>query len=374
MDRAFKEALEAARPLDTPTAADIRRLGDRFGEDLARRAIALWGLRRRAREKFSRAADMLFDRDGLEMASHESVATFHASRFPRGANVADLTCGLGADLIALGLRGPAVGFDTDPFRVEMARHNVAVYGSDAVVDVADCLEVEWDFEFAVADPARRSGGKSRLSLEESEPSVAALVPRMRKLKLGLMKLSPLTPDESLKRLDGSVGFVSFAGQCREALVAIGSEAEPFWGAILVEPQAMLAASSQWADSVPDPDAWFFEADPAAIRAGCLGTLAAEYGLRLLGDSNGYLTGPSEIETPWLSAYRVLDTGKGDESRTLAELSRLGAATPDVKTRGKGLDADRLRKALRGTGNRKLHVAVWRNGARIRHAIVERVPH
>jgi len=47
-------------------------------------AFTQWRLRARARAKFAKAEAMLFDQDGLEMASAEPMAQLHASHFPTG--------------------------------------------------------------------------------------------------------------------------------------------------------------------------------------------------------------------------------------------------------------------------------------------------
>src|SRR5436309_7280206 len=68
-------------------------------------AIELLNLRVRARAKFSRADEMFFTREGLEQSSSEAVAKWGAARFPEGATILDLCCGIGGDAVALASRG-----------------------------------------------------------------------------------------------------------------------------------------------------------------------------------------------------------------------------------------------------------------------------
>lgn len=235
---------EKLRALDSlggrePTLAELEKLSREWGEQTARWVAAQARCRKKAEAKFTLAGQMLLDPDGLAMSTHEQVARWRASRFPVGELVVDLTCGIGADLIALASRGPAVGVEVDPDRAEYARHNLRVHGLDAEVVVADCLEwldlhghtVRWAF----LDPARRSRGKrfSR-TLEEYAPRPADVLARIPNLRLGAVKLSPMLADEHLLSVGSRVEFVSFGWECREALAWVGSEVEPGMGAVKVD--------------------------------------------------------------------------------------------------------------------------------------------
>lgn len=309
---------------------------------------------------------MLFVREALEQATHEQVAAFHASRFPVGALVADLTAGIGADLIALAARGPAMGFELDPERAECARWNVHGLGE---VRTEDSLAVDWDFEYAFADPARRVEGRRTLDPEDFSPNPVRLAERMRGLRLGGMKLSPLLPDGFLESLAPRLEFVSFGRECREALVWTGSEARGGRFAVHVESGEALEGGEP-AAAVEDPRPYLLEADPAAIRAHGLGTLCSRHGLTALGDSNGYLTGEAPAESPWLRPYRVLYSGKADVKATRRELRRLEADVPEIKQRGAGVDPPILQRALGSHGRRAVSLAVWTVGRSLRHTLLE----
>ncbi|HWA83674.1 MAG TPA: class I SAM-dependent methyltransferase, partial [Fimbriimonadaceae bacterium] len=337
------------------------------GED-ARWAFGQWALRHRARAKFALADRMLFDRESLEMASHEAVATYHASRFPRGEPAGDLTCGTGADLIALARRGPAIGFELDRERAAYARHNLAVHGLEAEIVVGDAMADSWPFEFAYCDPSRRIEGRRTLDLDQFSPSPREVAERFQRLKLAGMKLSPMLQDRDLESFGARLEFVSYGRECREALLWFGFEA----GRV-----AVRAESGENLPAAGDPPATaavgrhLFEADPAAIRAHGLGTLCARHELFALGDSNGYLTGDSPVESVWLTAYEVLADHAADLKRSRAALASLGGGTPVVKSRGAPVDVDKLRKNLRGEGE-EFYVVVYPIGASLRHAICRKL--
>lgn len=360
-------ALALAKGL-AATASAIESVSLETGVEAARWAFLQWELRAKAAGKFELADQMLFDRDGLEMATHERVAAFRAARYHEGSRVADLTCGIGADLIALARRGNVVGFEVDAQRAAMARHNLSVHGLSGEVVEQDCLGAAWDFEYAFADPSRRPGGRRTLNPADFLPDPVALAQRFEQLKLGAIKLSPMLADSFLESLGGRLEFLSYGGECREALVWLGREAVPGRYAVHVESGERLEAGEP-GPLTEEPGEWLLEADPAAIRAHGLGTLSSRFNLRELGDSNGYLTG-EPAASPWLRSFRVLHHGPADLKRTTAALRELGAGTPELKQRGAGQDLIALRKKLKREGSRRVALAIWVVGKSLRHTVLE----
>jgi SAM-dependent methyltransferase len=373
------EALEASRGLPS-SPANLVRVARTFGEDLARWAFGQWELRKRARAKFARADEMLFDRDGLEMASHEDVARFHAYRFPRGARVADLTCGIGSDLIALAREGQAIGFELNPVRAEMARYNLSIHGLEAQVAVADALAQEWDFDYAFADPTRRPGGTRSLDPERFEPNPRELAERMRSLRIGAIKLSPMLPDDFLRSISAERIFLSHERECREVLALVGRDFMPggeatgmVW-AFHTGPGVPLIGETEAPEAIEEPLAAFLEADPAAIRAHALGDLCTRLGAFPLGDSNGYLAAEEfdsrAAEAKWVAAYRTVSSGRADEKRIRAELRLHGLYVDAVKVRGVKEDPERWRRVLKGGGPEQAVLALYPVGKSLRYALLE----
>lgn len=347
---------------------NIERVSRETSAEESRWAFSQWELRERGKAKFALAEWMLFDRDGLEMASHESIADYHASKFPVGCEVVDATVGIGSDTLALARRGPVVGYEIDPDRVSIASWNLAAHrqsaklvsGSILEAVCLECIEYMW------CDPSRRAGGKRLRGIEEYSPNPIELVPKLSSLKLGGFKLSPMLRDEELSRLGGRREFVSFERECRESIVWVGSEIEPGQFAVLV-PSSEALASCELEFTEPHARAFLFEADPAAIRAHCLG----RFSIPGLGDSNGYLTSDEQIESPWLTGYRVVADHPADIARTREALRAEGFGTPVVKTRAKGVDVERIRKNLRGEGPEGI-VAIYPVGPKLRHAVLTKL--
>jgi hypothetical protein len=196
-----------------------------------------------------------------------------------------------------------------------------------------------------------------------------LAERMAGLRLGSIKLSPLLRDDFLELLGTRLEFVSFGRECREALVWVGEEAVPGRFAVHIESGESLESGTA-GGNVDEPGRFLFEADPAAIRAHCLGYLCRRHSIATLGDSNGYLTGDSAIGCPWLKSYAVLEHGKWDLKAARASLVRWDSAAPTVKQRGGGLDVVALRKQLSVKGSRPTALAIWPNGRSLRYALLD----
>lgn len=364
-------ALELSRGLE-PTASNLQRVAKEAGIEAARWAFSQWDLRGRARTKFARAEEMLFVREALEQATHERVAQYHAACFPPDLQVLDMTTGIGADLIALARRGPAIGYELDPERAELARHNVSVHGLEVNIVTADSTGAIADFDYVFVDPARRVDSRRTLVLEEFAPNPVLLAPSLASRKLAIIKLSPMIKDELLRSLGPAVEFISFGGECREALVLCGTEAGHGFSAVHIASGERLSSSDRTLPIESEPGEFIYDADPAAVRAHALATLAERHRLGMVGDSNGYLTGPGPITSPWLRTYRVRYAGKADLKRTRAALKELGAATPEIKQRGAGLDLLKERKAYTADGNRPVSLIVYPVGRSLRHVVAE--PH
>lgn len=374
MNDLFSRALALAQG-QTASASAILRVAQQTSDEAARWAFTQWELRVRAEAKFSRASEMLFVREALEQATHEELAAYHASRFPPGERALDVTTGIGADLIALAARGPAVGYELDPERAECARHNLGVAGLGAEVRVEDSLAVDWDADFVWADPARRSQGRRTLSFDELSPDPRVLAARMRALRRGGLKLSPMMRDADLESLGPQVEFVSFQGECREALVWTGGEVSPEaarW-AVHVRSGQRLLGEPRNAAGDSEPRAFIAEADPAAIRAHALPELSRQTGWLPLGESMGYLTRDEDLASPWvLHRFELLETVRFDPKVIQARLRAHDEPLESIKHRGLELDHARLQKVFGVRGVGSLVLLVYPGLSGVKAALVRRI--
>lgn len=373
------DALRLAKGL-TPTASNIQKVAASTNGEAASWAFTQWELRGRAKAKFRRAKEMLFDRDGLEMASHEALAAYHASLFPFGVRVADLTAGIGSDLIALADGREALGFEVDAQRIAYARHNLAVYGREANLEQLDCLSARWDFDYAFADPSRRTRAGRTAEPDDFLPPLVDVAKRMAQLDAGAIKLSPMLTDTVLADLSGSIEFLSFGRECREAVALLGDtyrfqavEKGPRFKAIHIESGEALPGGPVTVGPVEVPGARLFEMDPAAIRAHAAGVLSRLAGVEPLGDSNGYLTSDSDFPgrwAVWVRSYRVLAFGRADEKAIKAALRSLDARVEAVKVRGVKEDPIAWKKRIGRAGAVPVVLVLYPVGKSLRYAFVE----
>jgi THUMP domain-like len=339
-----------------------KQLAKKYGDEAARWASLQVDLRKKGLAKFINSNQMLFDREALEQATHEAIADYHASCFPVGVSVIDMTVGIGADLIGLAKRGPVVGFELDAMRTETARYNCP--GADVRNEdgLAFCLSN--DVPYIWADPDRRDSGGKRLIDPSTYLPNPLEIPRDRILT-GI-KLSPLLQDEYLESVGQRIEFVSYRGECREAIAWSGSQVEPGFFAVDAETREFLPRN-EVDDAVHEPWGVIFDSDPAAGRAHALGN----FGLPQLGDSPGYLTGETMVTSPWLRAYEVLFQDSSDLKRIKEFMRKNGLRVFEVKQRGAGVDPTTVMKQLKTEGD-PVSLIAWRVEKSVRYAVVRRV--
>src|SRR6187402_1771788 len=175
---------------------------DGAAPELVAAAMTQARLRHDAVAKFGEfAAGMAFSQAGLEQATRLSVAALHAARF-RAAGVqriADLTCGLGADAMAMAALGlGVVAFERDEATAVLADHNLR-HWPDAVVVHADgpgtVRGVDVDAVFA--DPARRTARGRRHDPADYEPSLEVVLGLRDQFPALGLKLGPGIPHDAL---------------------------------------------------------------------------------------------------------------------------------------------------------------------------------
>jgi hypothetical protein len=353
-----RTALAAARELQPTEAkypAHFDRLCKHYPPDLARAALDTVMLREKARVKFTRAGEMYFTREALEMASAEPVARYRAGRFASFDTVADLCCGIGGDAIGLASAGLAVvAVDRDPLRVRMAEANLAAYGLSGRCVCADVLTVDLaGCAAAFADPGRRPGGRRTLSLHDSEPPVPALVARLpRGFPLGV-KVAPGFPKDELTGFDAGPEFISLGGELKECVLWFGPLRSGEVRATVLPGPHTLTGNPNSAVEVGSVGAFLYDPDPAVTRAGLVGELGRHLGARQIDPRVAFLTSDALTPTPFASAYRVEEVLPFQARRVGAWLNARGVGRVTVVKRGTAVDTEELvsKWKLRGDGHR-----------------------
>jgi hypothetical protein len=309
-------------------------------------------LRRRARAKFGDADRMLFTPTGLEQASGDRVARWRARRYREWAVVADLCCGIGGDTGALAAEHPVAAVDRNPLHARLAESNALFRGIRGPVwpvvgELPACVP---RVEAAFLDPGRREGRARTRALAAMSPPIAAVVELAGRIPALGVKLSPALDLQALSAALGplpyELEFLSDRGECKEAVLWLGGLRSVSRRASRVDAGVTLPVERGGEPIPVGPEgAFLFEPDPAAIRAGALGLLAAEHGLWQLDEDIAYLVGDRRVTSPWLTGYRVLELLPFSLKPLRAVLRERGVADVIVKKRGSAVEPQALRRRL-----------------------------
>lgn len=340
---------EIPRWEDLP-ADPVRRvllLRKRFSSELVPVVLELAELRSRARSKFSLAERLFLDREGLEQSTGEAPARWRARLFAGRGTVADLTCAIGGDAIALAGVSQVLASDVSAARCEMTRANAQVYGVAERVTVRAAPAEEFPPADAYfLDPSRRASGRRSRHLEDLSPSLKILPELFRVTRDVAVKLSPATPDAELASLACALEFVSEGGVCKEAVAWFGSLApHSRWASLLPEGHVLAASPGPAEPPVSNPLEYLLEPDPAVVRAGLIAEVCQQTGAAVMDPRVAYLTASHPVTSPFARSYRTLASLPFSEKALRAELRNLGIGSVEVKKRASAVDADRLRLRL-----------------------------
>jgi SAM-dependent methyltransferase len=359
LDRLAGERVGPDRALELAQA-----LRGRYPADLVAAALTQQELRVAALAKFSRAEEMLFTRAGLEQASSEITSAHAAARYQADGPVADLCCGIGGNLIALGSRRRVLAVDLDPVSLAFARHNATVYGAaDRLATVrADVRDLPLSgVHAAFIDPARRASGR-RLSAGRSEPPLEWCLGLAERVAAVGIKAAPGLPRE-LVPAGWEAEFVAVGRDLKEALLwspplataATRATVLPSGDTLASAPGAARtgagAPGTAPAGDVPiaEPGAFLFDPSPAVTRAGLVEDLARLLGAWKIDPAIAFLSDDREHRSPFARTLRVLESAPWHERDFARRLRELGIGAADIRRRGLAGDVPQIHRRLRLRG-------------------------
>lgn len=327
-------------------------------------------LRTRAAERFP-GPPRWWTAAGLEQATRDEVADLHAARYVQAGieRVTDLGCGVGSDALALARSGrTVVAVDRDPEALWALAATAADLGLVVTTRLADVAEAAADLRAAAlppepgsespagcfVDPARRTGRGRVLHPESWSPPWSWVRELAREVPATGAKVAPGI-DHALIPPEAQVEWTSVAGTLVEAGV--------WWGPLRSGPARRVATvlRAGTATTIDDTDLaeaapvaamqrWLVEPDPAVIRSGLVGVLAARLGATLIDPRIAYLSLDRRPEpTPLATGYEVLEQLPFARKAMRAWLRTRGFGDVVVKKRGVAVVPEELRAALRLTG-------------------------
>lgn len=362
------------------------RLRADFPEEIVRAALSLVELRARATAKFTRAAEMWFDRVGLEQSTAEPVARHKSQRF-RGL-VWDYCSGIGGDTIALAGHCDVICVDRNPSAALCAAYNAEAYGVAPRV-TSLCADVETLGDrggLLHIDPDRRSAGRAEgagpagsgrrrsLRLESGSPGLEFLSRVTEEFRGGAIKASPAA-NFGGKFPSAEIELVSLDGECKEATIWFGELAQPgTWRATSL-PTGETIAGDPLADVAPisSLQAFLLDPDPALVRAGLIDLLASRSVLCRLDDEEEYLTADRPVDSAFVRAFEVLAELPNNDRAIRKYFRGSGIGRLEIKCRRIPIDAEALRRKLPLNGDKAAVLIFVRIGGRARTLVCRRAP-
>jgi hypothetical protein len=356
--RAAPELLDQVRTSSGSELHVQTQLRRQFPEDLVRAALELNDLRQRGAKKFTRSGEMWFNRKGLQQATSEAVARHKAQRFSgrgRGqGRVWDYCSGAGGDTLALANRCDVVAVDLDPAACLCTLWNAQVYEVASRVQpvCADVTTLSDRSGWVHLDPDRRADGQNRrVRIEDSVPGVEFIEAVMREFAGGSIKLSPAA--NFVGRFpDAEIELISLDGECKEAAVWFGELAQPGLWRATVLPAGVSIGGDPLETQAPVSrlGEYFYDPNPAVVRAGLVDLAAEQLGLRRLDAEEEYLTSDRRVHSPLVQSFEVLaELPNNDrEIRGYFRASEFGSV--EIKCRRAAIDPERVRRKLPLPGN------------------------
>ena len=334
---------------------DVDRARLEFGA-VATAVVETTLLRRRARGKLDDRPWLLTD-DALQQATPIAVARHRAQRLA-GRVVHDVTCSIGAELVALVDACPAVlGSDLDAVRLAMAARNVP----GATLIRADALQPCTRDAVVLADPGRRSGGRRTHDPAQLQPPLPELLDAYRGRDL-VVKCAPGLDFDRLE-WDGEVEVTSLDGGVREACLWSESLSEKGIRrrATVLRADGSETLTDADPDDIPErePGEWIVNPDGAIVRAGLVRHYAAKHGLWQLDPRIAYLTG--DAVPAGARGFRILHRLRFDRREIRKTLHALDCGALEILVRGLDVDPDQLRAQLKLRGDRPLALIATRIG-------------
>lgn len=354
----------ALAPTEAKFLADYEKLRKRRSPALAKAALETALLRAKARTKFSDANRMYFTREALEQSTGDVAASHRAKRFLTFEEVADLCCGIGGDALALASTGLTVhAVESDPLRLAMAEANANALGLASRVrfHLGDALTVPLpDVRAAFVDPDRRTVTRRHLDPEDYSPALSAIRARFGRDSPLAVKIAPGVAWGDVAHLGAEVEFVSVGGELKECVLWFGGFRAVTRRATLLPGGAELAADEPPPlPPVVSTGEYLYDPDPAVVRAGLVGQLAAELGLCPIDYTVMLLTADRPVDSPFVTAYRVELAARFNATALRAHLRYRGVGRVTIVKRGSQIDSEELRRKLKLAGSDQRDIVLTR---------------
>ena len=346
---------------------DLRKQG--YEPQLVALCISQAKLRSRAVSKFGLdlAGTMLFTEEGLEQATRQPVSAWHAQKFLKSGikSVTDLGCGIGGDALAFAQAGLEVtAIEKDEPTANIAKHNLINYPM-ATVSHADALDIKSESASFWLDPARRklsskAAGRVMLKPEDFSPNLDFAFEIGARHTAGI-KLAGSLPHELIPE-DCEANWVSHNNELVETVLWFGELGQSGKRSALILADTITEYSGDLVQApISEVGKYVYDPNPALVRSHLLGAFAIENALWAIAPSIAYLCSNSELSSPWLRGFEVIESLPLDVKRIAKRMSELDIGTLEIKKRGVDITPEQLRPKLKLKGKNAATLILTRVG-------------
>jgi len=338
-----RQLLREASKLPGDDLAIITHLRKTYPPEQSRAAVHLLALRKRAQNKFIRASEMIFDREGLEQSSGETIAAHRAKRYRKFNSITDLCCGIGGDTIALAQNANVLAVDINPNRLAITRWNAQIHNLNIHPICADASKFIPNCDAIFFDPSRRENNRRLLSLQDYHPPVR------------LKQLQSITPHIGIKVAPGlpeeDIPLISENGVCKEAVLYFGDlRTQASRRATLLPGNHTLIHHPTPKIPIQPPGAYIAEPNNAVIRAHLIDQIANDLNAWKLAPDVAYLSANHPLNSPFTRSYHITDILPYNLKRLQKYLSTHHIGRLDIKKRHFPLTPEQLRARLKLKGD------------------------
>jgi len=179
------------------------------------------------------------------------------------------------------------------------------------------------------------------------------------------KLSPAVDHGVVTPYGGELEFISDMGECKEALLWTGAMMRGEGTRAVVIGKSEMSILSTGGDDTSHfqagDDAYLYEPDPAVIRAHLVQALGDRIGAHLIDPHIAYLVGPALVETPFATAYAIVDRFAFHVKALNRALRERSVERVVIKKRGFPQEPEQVRKQLKLAGSEEMTLVLTRVG-------------
>lgn len=344
--------------------------------------ITLLKLRQKAEGKFSLASQMFFDSLTLEMATSEKIANHIALRFKEMKNVTDLSCGIGANAIAIAQYSKVKAVDLNENTIQMAKYNAEAYGVDTKIDFVignAHFNIDKNTDAFFLDPMRARDGKTKTrSILNSEPRILEIIPKIFAINKNLcIKISPAFDYKEIELLPEKpeIELVSDNNENKLALLWFGGLKKNKRKATLFKgSEKMEVLDKRISDPIKIVDnisTYIFEPDVAIIKAHLIDEVANEFKLSKINKNIAFLTKDNfeNHEKRLFRIFKVLKVAEFSLKSIRKDLLKMKIDTISVINRGTPIQIEKLVQDLKVKEGNGLFLLITRLKNEKKHYII-----